>query len=74
LRFDERLVRDTIYRGPGIYPDPKRLFALGWLHEQETARKEQEQKVRRYVRWTFWAAIAAVIVGIVGVLVTWIAR
>jgi hypothetical protein len=34
-RAGERQVHDTIYHGPGIYPDPKRLFALpisyAWL-------------------------------------------
>jgi len=70
----ERLVRDTIYHGPGIYPDPKRLFALRWLREQEVARNHQEQQMRRYVQCTFWAAVAAVIVGIMSVLITWLAR
>jgi hypothetical protein len=70
----ERAVHDTIYRGSGIYPDPKRSFALRWLREKEVERERQEQKMHSYVRRTFWAAVAAVIVGIVGVLVTWFAR
>ena len=67
----ERLVHDTIYHGPGIYPDPKRLFALRWLREKEAIRNAQERRVSSYVRWTFWAAVAAVVVGIISVLVTW---
>jgi hypothetical protein len=70
----ERAVHDTIYHGPGIYPDPKRLFALRWLREKEVERERQEHQMRSYVRWTFWAAAAAVVAGIVGVLVTWFAR
>ena len=70
----ERAVLDTICHGPGIYPDPKRLFALRWLREREVERARQEQKIRSYVRWTFWAAVSAVAAGIVGVLVTWVAR
>ena len=70
----ERAVHDTIYHGPGIYPDPKRLFALRWLREKEAERERQEQKMRCYVRWTFWAAVAAVVAGIAGVLVAWFAR
>jgi CheY-like chemotaxis protein len=70
----ERAVHDTIYHGPGIYPDPKRLSALRWLREKEAERERQEQKMRCYVRWTFWAAVAAVVAGIVGVLVPWFAR
>ena len=71
---EERAVLDTICHGPGIYPDPKRSFALRWLREREVERARQEQKIRCYVRWTFGAAVAAVFVGIVGVLVTWFAR
>jgi hypothetical protein len=70
----ERAVHDTIYHGPGVYPDPKRLFALRWLREKEVERERQDQKMRSYVRWTFLAAVAAVAVGIVGVLVTWFTR
>lgn len=70
----ERAVLDTICHSPGIYPDPKRLFALRWLREREVERARQEQKMRSYVRWTFWAAVAAVAAGIVGVLVTWVVR
>jgi hypothetical protein len=70
----ERAVHDTIYHGPGIYPDPKRMFALRWLREKEVEREHQEQKMRSYVRLTFWAAVAAVVAGIAGVLVTWFAR
>jgi hypothetical protein len=70
----ERAVLDTICHGPGIYPDPKRLFALRWLREREVERARQEQKMRSYVRCAFWAAVAAVVTGIVGVLVTWFAR
>jgi hypothetical protein len=70
----ERTVLDTICHGPGIYPDPKRLFALRWLREREVERVRQEQKMNTYVRCTFWAAVAAVVAGIVGVLVTWFAR
>ena len=70
----ERAVLDTICHGPGIYPDPKRLFALRWLREREVERARQEQKIRSYVRWTFWAAVSAVAAGIVGVLVTWVVR
>jgi hypothetical protein len=68
----ERAVLATICEG--IYPDPKRSFALRWLREREVARARQEQKIRFYVRWAFWAAAAAVVAGIVGVLVTWVAR
>ncbi|MGQ0445739.1 MAG: hypothetical protein ACT4O2_11615, partial [Beijerinckiaceae bacterium] len=60
-------VRDTIYHGPGIYPDPKRLFALRWLGEKEIERRHQEYNMRWYMRWTFWAAVSAVVVGIGGV-------
>ena len=70
----ERAVLDTICHGPGIYPDPKRLFARYWLREREVARACQEQKMRSYVRYTFWAAVVAVVTGIVGVLMTWFAR
>jgi hypothetical protein len=70
----ERAVHDTIYHGPGIYPDAKRLFALRWLREKEVERERQERKMRSYVRWTFWAAVAAVGAGIVGVLVPWFVR
>src|SRR6266481_8685469 len=70
----ERQTHDTIYHGPGIYPDPKRLFALRWLRAKEAERERQEQKMRCYVRWTFSAAVAAGVAGIVGVLVTWFAR
>ena len=70
----ERAVHDTIYYGPGNYPDPKRLFALRWLRQKEVERECQEQTMRSYVRWTFWAAVAAAIVGILGALVTWFAR
>jgi hypothetical protein len=42
----ERAVLDTICHGPGIYPDPKRLFALRWLRERAFARARQEQKMR----------------------------
>ena len=55
----ERAVLDTICHGPGIYPDPKRSFALRWLREREVERTRQEQKMRSYVRYTFWAAGAA---------------
>jgi hypothetical protein len=67
----ERAVLDTICHGLGIYPDPKRLFALRWLRERAVERARQEQKMRSYVRYTFWAAV---VTGIVGVLVTWFAR
>ena len=70
----ERAVLDTICHGPGIYPDPKRSFALRWLREREVERARQEQKMRSYVRCTFWAAVAAVATGIVAMLVTWFAR
>jgi len=70
----ERAVLDTICHGPGIYPDPKRLFALRWLREREVERARQEQKMRSYVRWTFWAAVVAVAAGVVGLLVTWVVR
>jgi hypothetical protein len=52
----ERAVLDTICHGPGIYPDPKRSFALRWLREREVERARQEKKMRSYVRYTFWAA------------------
>lgn len=71
---EERAVLDTICHGPGIYPDPKRSFALRWLREREVERARQEQKMRSYVRCTFWAAVAAVATGIVAMLVTWLAR
>ena len=67
----DRAVLDTICHGRGIYPDPKRSFALRWLREREVERARQEQKMRSYVRSTFWAAV---VIGIVGVLVTWFAR
>ena len=67
----ERLVHDTTYHGPGIYPDPKRLFALRWLREKEAIRNALERKVQCYVQWTLWAALAAVVVGVIGVLVAW---
>ena len=67
-------VVDTICHGRGIYPDPKRSFALRWLRERAVERACQEQKIRSYVRWTFWAAVAAVATGIVAMLVTWFAR
>jgi hypothetical protein len=70
----ERAVLDTICHGPGIYPDPKRLFALRWPREREAERARQEQKMNSYARCAFWAAVAAVVTGIVGVLVTWFAR
>ena len=70
----ERAVLDTICHGRGIYPDPKRSFALRWLREREDERARQEQKMRSYVRRTFWAAVAAVAAGIVAMLVTWFAR
>jgi hypothetical protein len=41
----ERAVLDTICHGPGIYPDPKRSFALRWLGEREVERARQEQKI-----------------------------
>jgi len=66
----ERCVHDTIYHGPGSFPEPKRHFALRWLRECEIERNLQAQQTRREVRWTFWAAVAAVIVGIIGVMVT----
>jgi hypothetical protein len=50
----ERAVLDTICHGPGIYPDPKRLFALRWLRERAVERARREQKMRSYVRCTFW--------------------
>jgi hypothetical protein len=46
----ERAVLDTICLGRGIYPDPKRSFALRWLREREVERARQEQKMRSYVR------------------------
>ncbi len=64
----ERQTHDTIYHGPGIFPDPKRLFALRWLREKEVARGSQDRKMLRYVRWTLWAAVAAVVVGIIAIL------
>lgn len=67
----ERQVHDTIYQGPGIYSEPKRLLALRWLREKEVARTKQDKMMLRYVRWTLWAALAAVGVGIVAILVTW---
>ena len=70
----ERAVLDTICHGPGIYPDPKRLFALRWLRERAVERARQEQKMRSFVRYTFWAAVAAVATGTVAMLVTWFAR
>jgi hypothetical protein len=70
----ERVVLDTICHGPGIYPDPKRSFALRWLREREVERARQEQKMRSYVRYTFWAAVAAMATGIVAMLVAWFAR
>ena len=70
----ERAVLDTICHGPGIYPDPKRLFALRWLRERAVERSRQEQKIRSYIRYTFWAAVAAVVTGIVAMLVTRFAR
>ena len=45
----ERAVLDTICHGPGIYPDPKRLFALRWLRERAVERARQEQKMRSCV-------------------------
>jgi hypothetical protein len=70
----ERAVLDTICHGLGIYPDPKRSFALRWLREREVERARQEQKMRSYVRYTFWAAVAAMATGIVAMLVAWFAR
>lgn len=67
----ESEVRDVIYRGPGMYPDPKRLAALRWLREQARGRNLREKQTHRYAWWTLWAAIAAVVVGVVGVAVTW---
>jgi hypothetical protein len=64
----ERQTHDTIYHGQGIYPDPKRLFALRWLREKEVARGNQDRKMLRYVRRTLWAAVAAVVVGIIAIL------
>jgi hypothetical protein len=45
----ERAVLDTICHGPGIYPDPKRLFALRWLRERavERARQRTEDALLR---------------------------
>jgi hypothetical protein len=70
-RDGERQVHDTIYHGPGIYPDPKRLFALRWLREKEVEQNNLDRLMRRDVRWTLWAAVAAVIVGIVAILASW---
>ena len=70
----ERAVVDTICHGRGIYPDPKRSFALRWLREREVERPRQEQKRRSYVRCAFCAAVAAVATGSVAMLVTWFAR
>ncbi|HEX3447325.1 MAG TPA: hypothetical protein VHS97_03690 [Isosphaeraceae bacterium] len=70
----ERAVLDTICHGTGIYPDPKRLFAVRWLRERRVERACREQKMNSYVRYTFWSAVVAVVTGIVGVLVTWFSR
>jgi len=64
----ERQVHDTIYYGPGIYSDPKRLFAIRWFREKEVDRANKDRQMLCYVRWTFWAAVAAVIVGIIAIL------
>jgi hypothetical protein len=39
-RDGERAVHDTIYRGPGVYPEPKQQAALRWLREQESNLSE----------------------------------
>jgi hypothetical protein len=67
----ERLTHDTLYRGAGIYPEPKRQFALRWLREKEAERNAYERSMFRYVRWTLWAAVAAVVVGVIAILVGW---
>jgi hypothetical protein len=64
----ERQVHDTMYYGPGYYPDPQRLFALRWLREKEVDRANKDREMLRYVQWTLWAAVAAVIVGIIAIL------
>jgi hypothetical protein len=70
-KYGERAVHDTLYHGPGVFDEPKRLFTIRWLGEQEKDRNDQDRKTRCYVRWTFWAALAAVAVGVIGVAVTW---
>jgi hypothetical protein len=67
----ESETRDRIYRGAGIYPDPKRQAALDWLRERARERSLRETQTHRYAWWTLWAAIVAVVVGLVGVAVTW---
>jgi hypothetical protein len=40
----ERAVLDTICHGPGIYPDPKRLFALRWLRERAVSGRAKNRR------------------------------
>ncbi len=63
-------VRQNLSNAAIYNTEPKRIFALRWLRENECARELREQETYRYTRRTFWAAVAAVIVGIIGIVAT----
>jgi hypothetical protein len=63
-------VRQNLSNGAIYNSQPKRIFALQWLRQQERAGELREQEIHSYTRRTYWAAVAAVIVGIIGIVAT----
>jgi hypothetical protein len=57
-------IRDAIYAGQGLYPDPKRLLATKWLREKEIAEEGRAADTYWYVKWTWDAAHAAAVLAI----------
>jgi hypothetical protein len=56
------------FERPIYNSQPKRIFALHWLRQQERAAELREQEIYSYTRRTYWAAVAAVILAIFGLM------
>lgn len=69
-KIGETRVRQLLSKGEISANDPRHTFALEWLSEQETARRDREQEAYSYTQRTFYAAVVAVIVGVIGVVAT----
>ena len=70
----ERAAQDTIYHGPGIYTDPKRLFALRWLRGRVVLSGSAKERDVLPRPLDIWGSGCRSDRGVVGVLVTWFAR
>ena len=63
-------VRENLSNGAIYNSQPKRIFALHWLRQQERAAELREQEIHSYTRRTYWTAVAAVILTIFGLMAT----